>query len=82
MIKAMTQFVDKTKTVPKVHKKTVFTKYFSDISEPENAKLLPESFDFVEFIGNSTSYGDVFKAWDKDGDFVLYMGVKGTEFDD
>ena len=82
MIKAMTQFIDKTKTETKVYRKTVFTAYFSKMMEPGYATRLPESFAFVEFIGTSKAYGDVFKAWDTDSDFLLYMGVKGTEFND
>ena len=82
MIKAMTQFIDKTKTETKVSKKTVFTQCFSKIMEPVDASRKPESFAFVEFIGTSKAYGDVFKAWDTDSDFLLYMGVKGTEFND
>ena len=78
----MTQFIDKTKTKKDSAKKTVFTQYFSKMMEPGYAVRLPETFAFVEFIGRSKAYGDVFKAWDADGDFVLYMGVKGTEFDD
>ena len=78
----MTQFIDKTKTKKDSAKKTVFTAYFSKMMEPGYATRLPESFAFVEFIGTSKAYGDVFKAWDIDCDFILYMGVKGTEFND
>ena len=47
MIKAMTQFIDKTKTGTKVYRKTVFTEYFSKMMEPGYATRLPESFAFV-----------------------------------
>lgn len=78
----MTQFIDKTKTETKVYRKTVFTKCFSKKMGPGYVTRIPESFAFVEFIGTSKAYGDVFKAWDTDSDFLLYMGIKGTEFDD
>ena len=78
----MTKFIDKTKKETKVYRKTVFTQCFSKIMEPVDASRRPESFAFVEFIGTSKAYGDVFKACDIDGDFILYMGVKGTEFDE
>ena len=78
----MTQFIDKKKTKKYSAKKTFFTQYFNKMVEPGYAVRQPENFAFVEFIGRSKAYGDVFKAWDIDGDFILYMGVKGTEFDD
>ena len=42
----------------------------------------PRDYDYVEYIGSSINYGDVFKAWNDDADdaFVIYMGTKGHEF--
>lgn len=42
----------------------------------------PGDYDYVEYLGSSINYGDVFKAWNDGADdaFVIYMGTKGHEF--
>ena len=77
----MTQFIDKSgetkKSIP-----TVFNKCIPCDGEISRAVSNPSNFRVVEYLGNDTEYGDVFKAYDNKNSFSLFMGVKGTEFDD
>ena len=76
----MTKFIDNTKK--NNSKKTVFKKALSFDFTVVDAFAVVTDYEKVEFIGTSKAYGDVFKALDIDGDFILYMGVKGSEFDE
>lgn len=48
----------------------------------KNPTFSPKDYDFVDFIGNDTIYGDVFRASNKKtpNTFVIYFGKKGNEF--
>ena len=78
----MTKFIDKTKEKEsKPVKETVFEAEVLN-KQIVSASFNPQHFDYVEFIGNSEDYGDVFKAYvTEGGDFSLFFGVKGDEFD-
>ena len=77
----MTQFIDKSgetkKSIP-----TVFNKCIPCDGEIRMAVSNPSNFSVVVYLGNDAKYGDVFKAYDNKNSFSLFMGVKGTEFDD
>ena len=49
----------------------------------KTTKAKPVIYDNVLHIGYDDEYGDVFKAWDDDWEstFVLFLVVKGDEFD-
>ena len=57
-------------------------KYFNPNGNPDVAFNKPSNYKFVEYIGHDDSYGDVFKAYDDSKYFLIYIGIKGTEFDD
>ena len=78
----MTQFIDKSKEAEKANKETVFTKYFNPNGNPDVAINKPSDYKFVEYIGHDDLYGDVFKAYNDSKYFLIYIGIKGTEFDD
>ena len=77
----MTQFIDKSGET-KISRPTVFHKFIPCDGEIGSAFINPSNFSVVEYLGNDTEYGDVFKAYDDKNSFYLFMGVKGTEFDD
>jgi len=79
--KVMTKFIDNT-TAKKVIKKTVFKELLNSSKKIEPATGRPDDYETVEFIGHDESYGDVFKASNGDSVYVLYFGVKGSEFDE
>lgn len=76
----MTTFINKNKVSEPV--KTVFTRVINhDGTSSRNLIFQPDEYDYVELIGIDSSYGSVFKAYDKnDSDFVLYFGIAGDEF--
>lgn len=61
---------------------TVFHKVlYSDLTL-NSSRFAPLDFNYVEYLGKSTRYGDMFKAW-KEGEeenFYLYVGIAGKEF--
>ena len=64
--------------------KKVGTKFYSFLYDnvKETTDTTPCDYDNVLHIGFDTKYGDVFKCWDDDsGEFSLYFGIKGNEFD-
>ena len=77
----MTQFIDKSGET-KISRPTVFNKFIPCDGEISRAVSNPSNFSVVEYLGNDTEYGDVFKAYDNKNSFSLFIGVKGTEFDD
>ena len=77
----MTQFIDKSGET-KISRPTVFNKCIPCDGEIRMAVSNPSNFSVVEYLGNDAKYGDVFKAYDNKNSFSLFIGVKGTEFDD
>ena len=81
----MTKFIDKTKEslVKNEVKETKFLKSLEyDFSVADSNDSNPGEYNTVEFIGNDSAYGDVFKAYDSDpNEFTLFFGIKGDEFD-
>ena len=77
----MTQFIDKSGGT-KISRPTVFNKFIPCEGKISRAVSNPSNFSVVEYLGNDTEYGDVFKAYDNKNSFSLFIGVKGTEFDD
>ena len=66
------------KTEPTVFHKVL---YSGDLSLG-SSNFNPSDFDYVEYLGRSTRYRDMFKAW-KEGEeekFYLYVGIAGKEF--
>lgn len=76
----MTKFIDKSKQVKEV-KKTVFTRCLTYKGHVKTDEIhQPEDWKNVEYLGNASSYGDVFKVWDDDPEQVtIYFGIKGDE---
>ena len=77
----MTKFIDNT-TAKKVIKETVFKELLNSSKKIEPATWGPDDYETVEYIGYEQYYGDVFKASNGDRGYVLYFGVKGSEFDE
>lgn len=66
------------KTDPTVFHKVLYSENLTFNSAHYN----PSSFDYVEYLGKNTRYGDMFKVW-KEGreeEFYIYVGVAGKEF--
>ena len=63
-------------------KKTVFEKCVDTKLNVSDERTFASEFDNVVFLGNDVHYGDVFKAWNngQEHDFIIYFGVKGSEF--
>ena len=76
----MTKFTSLSKKEKKVETKFRYILCDGSLSL---ASAKPSTYDNVLHIGYDDEYGDVFKCWDDDWDstFVLFLGVKGDEFD-
>ena len=80
-----TKFIDKN-IKRKVVKKTVFTKRLNTFEKIVSAIDTPEDFKYVQFLFTDYQGRSFFKCWDiisdDDGDASLYIGERGTEFDE
>jgi hypothetical protein len=78
----MTKYTTLNRPDKKEYCKTTFNKVVMGNSI-ELASCLPAEFDHVLFLGYDELLGDVFQAWDNNvPGFFIYIGKKGTEFND
>lgn len=78
----MTKFINgyKRSEPKKEIRKTVFTHFVNADKEIEESALQPINYRYVEFLFYDVDYGDVFKTWDDQEDYVtLHFGIKGDE---
>jgi hypothetical protein len=75
-----TKFIDKN-IKSKAGRKTIFTGYIDENGVLRNSPCKPTSWKNVEFLFTDSDGTSFFKCWD-DEDATLYMGRRGTEFDE
>jgi len=77
----MTKFTSICSNESEKKVKTVFERIvYKDATTDRFNELAPKDFTDVMFLGHDTSYGDVFKIWNKDPEnFIIVFGKKGNE---
>ena len=81
----MSTFITLNSRLDRKNKKvTTFEKVLDSDLKAMKTSSKPKMYDYVLHIGNDKAYGDVFKAWDegREGNFVIFFGTKGDEFND